>query len=231
MLKQSVIVAGCVSVAIASVGWSLKSGIDHFVERDRVVTVKGLSERVVPADSVIWPIVFRLTGNDLVDVKKRADAQTELIRAYLISQGIREDAISLGRPSVTDTHMDFYGSNRPPERYRMECTVVVASDQVEPVLQALANQTELIGRGVVLSQSYNTQFQFTGLNAIKPAMIEEATQNARTGAQKFADDSGSRLGKIRRASQGQFSVTDRDHNTPHLKKVRIVTTVEYYLKD
>lgn len=230
-MKQSILVAGCVSVAIASVGWSLKAGIDHFVERDRVVTVKGLSERVVPADSVIWPIVFRLTGNDLIALKHKADAQIQLIRAYLIAQGIREDAISPGTPSVTDTHMDFYGSNRPPERYRMECTVVVATDQIQAVLQALVNQTELIGQGIVVSQSYSTRFQFTGLNTIKPAMIEEATRNARTSAQKFADDSGSRLGKIRRASQGQFTVTDRDHNTPYLKKVRIVTTVEYYLKD
>ena len=76
-----------------------------------------------------------------------------------------------------------------------------------------------------------TQFLFNGLNNIKPAMIEEATRNAREVAEKFAHDSGSKLGKIKRASQGQFSIDDRDSNTPYIKKVRIVSTVEYYLVD
>lgn len=62
-------------------------------------------------------------------------------------------------------------------------------------------------------------------------MIEEATKNARASAEKFAQDSGSSLGKIRRANQGQFSITDRDSNTPYIKSVRVVTTVEYFLKD
>ena len=79
--------------------------------------------------------------------------------------------------------------------------------------------------------SWRTSFQFTGLNTVKPAMIEEATKNARASAEKFAQDSGSILGKIRRANQGQFSITDRDSNTPYIKSVRVVTTVEYFLKD
>jgi len=76
-----------------------------------------------------------------------------------------------------------------------------------------------------------TRYVFTGLNAIKPAMIEEATRNARQTAEKFAADSSSTLGKIRRASQGQFSIEDRDRSTPHLKRVRVVSTVDYYLQD
>ena len=155
----------------------------------------------------------------------------EEIKQFLISQGIKAEDISQGTPTVQDLHADFYGTNLPPERYRMEMAVSVATDAVDTVLKAMSNQSELIQKGVLFTQNYRTQFSFNGLNAIKPEMVEEATKNARSTAQKFAEDSDSELGKIRRASQGQFTIYDRDSNTPYVKRVRVVTTVEYYLKD
>jgi uncharacterized protein len=62
-------------------------------------------------------------------------------------------------------------------------------------------------------------------------MVEEATTKAREVAEKFAKDSKSKLGKIKKASQGQFSINNRDKNNPHIKKIRVVSTVEYYLSD
>lgn len=230
-VQQNLIAGVCVAIGIASVGVSLKAGIDHFVDRDRVVTVKGLAERNVQADYVIWPVTFLVTGNDLSALYEKAQTQSEEIRNFLISQGIKAQDISQGTPSVQDLHADFYGNNLPPERYRMEMAVSVATTDVDTVLKAMVNQSELIQKGVLFTQNYRTQFSFNGLNSIKPEMVEEATKNARSTAQKFAEDSDSELGKIRRASQGQFSIYDRDSNTPYIKRVRVVTTVEYYLKD
>lgn len=230
-VQQNLIAGVCVAIGIASVGISLKAGIDHFVDRDRVVTVKGLAERNVQADYVIWPVTFRVTGNDLSALYEKAQTQSEEIRNFLISQGIKAQDISQGTPSVQDLHADFYGNNLPPERYRMEMAVSVATTDVDTVLKAMVNQSELIQKGVLFTQNYRTQFSFNGLNSIKPEMVEEATKNARSTAQKFAEDSDSELGKIRRASQGQFSIYDRDSNTPYIKRVRVVITVEYYLKD
>ena len=230
-VQQNLIAGVCVAIGIASVGISLKAGIDHFVDRDRVVTVKGLAERNVQADYVIWPVTFRVTGNDLSALYEKAQTQSEEIRNFLISQGIKAQDISQGTPSVQDLHADFYGNNLPPERYRMEMAVSVATTDVDTVLKAMVNQSELIQKGFLFTQNYRTQFAFNGLNSIKPEMVEEATKNARSTAQKFAEDSDSELGKIRRASQGQFSIYDRDSNTPYIKRVRVVTTVEYYLKD
>ena len=230
-VQQNLIAGVCVAIGIASVGISLKAGIDHFVDRDRVVIVKGLAERNVQADYVIWPVTFRVTGNDLSALYEKAQTQSEEIRNFLISQGIKAQDISQGTPSVQDLHADFYGNNLPPERYRMEMAVSVATTDVDTVLKAMVNQSELIQKGVLFTQNYRTQFSFNGLNSIKPEMVEEATKNARSTAQKFAEDSDSELGKIRRASQGQFSIYDRDSNTPYIKRVRVVTTVEYYLKD
>lgn len=117
-IQQNLIAGVCIAIGIASSGLAVKAGIDHFVDRDRVVTVKGLAERTVDADYVIWPVTFRVSGNDLTSLYQRAQAQSAEIREYLVSQGIKAEDISLGTPNVSDLHADFYGANLPPERYR-----------------------------------------------------------------------------------------------------------------
>ena len=96
----------------------------------------------------------------------------------------------------------------------------------------MRRQAELMKQGIaIVSEEYsnNVTYEFTGLNRIKPEMVQEATKNARATAQKFADDSGSKLGDIRSAQQGQFSIENRDNNTPYIKRIRVVNTMEYAL--
>ena len=98
----------------------------------------------------------------------------------------------------------------------------------------MSKQNELIRQGIALAggeYQYQVIFSYNGFNDIKQDMIVEATKNARLSADKFAKDSDSKLGKIKTANQGQFSVSDRDNNTPYIKIVRVVTTIQYYLKD
>ncbi len=98
----------------------------------------------------------------------------------------------------------------------------------------MEKSAELVGKGIVIAaQNWDTptEFLFTSLNQIKPDMIDTATKNAREAAEKFAQDSDSRVGKIRRASQGYFSISERDRNSPDKRVVRVVTTVDYFLVD
>lgn len=119
-------------------------------------------------------------------------------------------------------------------RYNVTTVITVTSSKVDLVRSLITEQGELLNRGIAITSGdyrYNVNYAYTGLNKIKPQMIEEATKNARTAAEKFAKDSDSKLGKIRTAYQGQFSIEDRDANTPYLKKVRVVTSIEYLLED
>lgn len=196
------------------------------------MTVKGLSERQVKADRVIWPVGFRELGDDLQDVYGRIEKRKDQVVAFLKEAGLTDAEIEVASPQVTDAQAEMYANQKSRYRYSMTQTVTVSSDKVDLVRDLLVRQSDLIKAGVTLvgDYSWRTSFQFTGLNTVKPAMIEEATKNARASAEKFAQDSGSSLGKIRRANQGQFSITDRDSNTPYIKSVRVVTTVEYFLR-
>lgn len=232
-VTASVILAVGIAGGFALLGSNISSGIESFVNRDRIVTVKGLSERQVKADRVIWPVGFRELGDDLQDVYGRIEKRKNQVVAFLKEAGLTDAEIEVASPQVTDAQAEMYANQKSRYRYSMTQTVTVSSDKVDLVRDLLVRQSDLIKAGVTLvgDYSWRTSFQFTGLNTVKPAMIEEATKNARASAEKFAQDSGSSLGKIRRANQGQFSITDRDSNTPYIKSVRVVTTVEYFLKD
>ncbi|WP_288657354.1 SIMPL domain-containing protein [uncultured Duodenibacillus sp.] len=232
-VTASVILAVGIAGGFALLGSNISSGIESFVNRDRIVTVKGLSERQVKADRVIWPVGFRELGDDLQDVYGRIEKRKDQVVAFLKEAGLTDAEIEVASPQVTDAQAEMYANQKSRYRYSMTQTVTVSSDKVDLVRDLLVRQSDLIKAGVTLvgDYSWRTSFQFTGLNTVKPAMIEEATKNARASAEKFAQDSGSSLGKILRANQGQFSITDRDSNTPYIKSVRVVTTVEYFLKD
>lgn len=222
-------------VAILGLGYQISSAIVTFKTIDRNVIVKGLSEREYPADKVIWPIQFVEAGNDLTDLYSQLEGTSSTIAGFLSSKGIIEADISYSRPQITDKWANQYGGGPAAElRYTAAQTITVYSQDVDAIRTVMSQISSLVKQGIVLGgDGYyaQTEYLFTRLNEVKPAMIEEATKNAREVAEKFAQDSDSTLGKIRTASQGQFSVLPRDQNTPHIKRVRVVTTLNYYLVD
>lgn len=216
-------------------GYFLKSGIDSAADRGRTVNVKGLAEMEVPADKVTWPLVYKLIGNDLTALYDQIKTTNVKIEQFLTSHGIDTDEISVNAPEIIDMKADRYVGDTPiPYRYNVSAVITVTSDKVDLVRKLISEQGELLKQGVAPiggDYRYQVTFDYTSLNKIKPQMIEEATKNARAAAEKFAKDSDSKLGKIKSAYQGQFSIGNRDENTPHIKKVRVVTTIDYLLED
>lgn len=202
---------------------------------ERSVTVKGLAEREYPADIVIWPVQFTEASNSLQAIYTQLDANSGKIRRFLVDNGIAETDLSLSPPAIIDKSAQPYGGgNRGEFRYTATQAVTVYSTDISTARKAMKKLGNLGREGIVFTggdYQSRTEYLFTRLNEIKPAMIEEATTKAREVAEKFAQDSNSRLGKIKQASQGQFTISDRDSNNPHIKNVRVVSTIEYYLSD
>ncbi|WP_285164996.1 SIMPL domain-containing protein [Shewanella goraebulensis] len=222
-------------IGLSVLGLSLKQAIIEYKLLDRSVTVKGLAENEYPADVVIWPIQYTAASNKLEDLYAQVDKQNVLINDFLIKNSISTDEISISAPTITDKLAQQYGGNQTVEfRYTALQTITVYSTDIDKVRAAMPTLSQLGKQGIVFSQNnYDAQIEyiFTRLNEIKPKMIEQSTNNARLVAEKFATDSQSQLGKIKRASQGQFSISNRDKNNPHIKRVRVVSTIEYYLAD
>lgn len=215
-------------------GLMIPKAVGTFRSYDRTVNVKGLCEKEVKADKVIWPVVYKVMANDIQSIYDQTDRNNETIMAFLKEGGIPESEITISVPQISDKLANEYGDNNRAFRYIAKNVVTVCTGDVDKVLSLMAQQSELLKKGIVTGGSSwenPVEFKYEGLNGIKPEMIEEATRNAREAAQKFAKDSDSRLGKIRTANQGTFTIEDRDSNTPYIKKVRVVTSVTYYLKN
>lgn len=224
---------------------SIASGLSlagHFIGKgftdaralERTVNVKGLSERDVPADVAIWPLQLNVADNDLGALVATVEKQKAMVTDFLKARGFEDGEITVGAPAITDKQAQSYGNDAVRFRYLAQQIITVYTKKIDAVRSANRELLELGKAGVVFSQEnyeLRTQYLFQGLNAIKPEMVEEATRNARVVAEKFAADSESRLGKLKSAAQGQFTVEDRDSNNPHVKRVRVVSTLEYYLAD
>lgn len=228
------IAATLLALGIFLGGFTIANSIITTTEMSRVVNVKGLSVREVSADKVIWPITYKEVGNSLTDLYNTINTKNDIIISFLKENGIDDSEIIIAAPEIVDLQAERYGNQNYLYRYNVTSIITVTSSKVDLVTELMLKQADLIKKGVAIivgSYEHTPTFTFTGLNEIKPQMIEEATVNARTAAEKFAADSQSKLGKIKTANQGQFTIEDRDRNTPQIKEVRVVTSVTYFLED
>lgn len=220
-----------VAAGLAVGGYTVGQGLQKLRTGDRYVTVKGLAEKEVPADLVIWPITYVEAGNELGSLYARIEQNNKAIVAFLAANGLAEAQVSSAPPKLSDYEAEGGSDMRRAYRYRAEVVVTVRSNKTDAVKAGIQRSGELVKQGIVFANyAAQPEFVFTGLNRIKPELIAEATRNARTAAEQFASDSGSAVGGIRSANQGLISISDRDAGTPDVKVVRVVTTLEYALR-
>ncbi|MFC1502614.1 SIMPL domain-containing protein [bacterium] len=234
-VREALILGGSFLLGAILTGLLFSTTAINFKEYERTVVAKGLSEKEVPADIAIWPIQFTVTGNDLNTIYQTLEQNTNKILNFLTSNGFDRSELSYSSPSITDKLANQYQESKVELRFVAGQSITVYTNKVDLVRSVKTKIVKLGREGIMFGGSnynhQNTEYLFTKLNDIKPSMIEEATRKAREVAEKFATDSNSKLGKIKSARQGQFSIQNRDQNTPYIKKVRVVSTVEYYLSD
>lgn len=243
---SALVLAAGISIGLIAGSAILSRAIENS-KNDRFVTVRGLAEKDVTADLAIWPIKVRTAGNNLNEANRSADEARSKVLEFLEKNGIPADAVASQNVRVQDRQSTDYNQNNNALRYIVEYTILIRTKDVEKVRKVSQMTDQLVAAGIVLSSQGNwdgnsPQFLFTQLNAVKPAMMADATKAAREAARQFAADSDSAVGTIRRASQGLFTIADRDHSvggegegggqasapSPN-KRIRVVVTIDYFL--
>lgn len=220
--------AGLLAVGIISGGYLLGDGLKRARAADRSVTVRGLAEKDVTANLATWSISYSATGFDLPAVRAQIDTNTRELRAYFSGLGFRPDALTATGAGVNQYINNGVNTITITQRMLLRTTDIARAQR------AVAQQFDLVRRGVTLQEGSGMRYSFTRLNDIKPPMVALATKDARAAAEQFARDSGASVGGIKSATQGYFSIearggeADGASDTPY-KKVRVVTTVDFYL--
>jgi len=224
--------AAIVAFGLVTGGYLLGDGLKRAKAAERSVTVRGLAERDVTADLATWTIAYSSTGTDLPTVRADIDASTQALRTYFTQMGFKPADLSPIGAGVNQFNNNGVNTITITQRMQLRTT------DIKRAQRAVAGQFDLVRRGVTLQEGSGMVYSFTKLNAIKPPMVAEATEDARKAAEQFAKDSGTGVGGIKSATQGYFSVEARDGDqsggnygvadTPY-KKVRVVTTIDFYL--
>ena len=222
--------AAILSVGMVAGGYLMGDGLLRARLADRSVTVRGLAERDVTADLATWTISYSAAAANLGDAQASVDRDTEQLKAFFKELGFPDDALQPVAANVSSYSSDGYPTFTVRQRMSLRTT------DIDKAQDAVRRQFDLVRRGVMLEEGSGMSYSFTGLNAIKPEMVAEATRDARAAAEQFAEDSGSEVGAIRQATQGYFEITSRDGDsagwgnadTP-FKKVRVVTTVDFMI--
>ncbi len=228
--------AGVIALGMTIGGYLLGNGLVRAREADRSVTVRGLAERDVTADLATWTLAYSSTAEDLATAQGSVDRDSASIKAFFGELGFPADALQ-----PTGVNVSQYSDNGVP-KFTVRQRMSLRTNDITRAQNAARRQFELVRRGVVLEDGSGISFAFTKLNTIKPAMIAQATKDARSSAEQFARDSGTSVGSIKSASQGYFSIAARDGasedgesggysaaDSPY-KKVRVVTTIDFYLR-
>ncbi len=233
-LNSRIVEAALIGVSIVVLGFCIKGGIDNFAEKDRKVEVKGLAEKEVDADKVTWPILSKEIGDNLPQLYEKIGSTQRKIKQFLIANGINEKEINVNAPVVIDLNAERYSGDKHSYRYNITSIITVTSRNVKLVRSIIARQGELLKDDIaIVDGGYENpvKYEYVSFAAMKPKMMEEAIKNAEKTAEQFAKNSKSQLNKIVEADQGQFTIDDRDSNTPYIKKLRVVTTITYSLKN
>ena len=232
--NKTIISALIIAIGIGCLGFFINDGLGLIANRGRVVTVKGLSDMTIPADKVTWPIVSKEVGDNLPELYERINNKTQIIKSFLMSGGLKEDEININAPEVIDLNAERYSNNERNYRYNITSIITVTSNNVKLVRSIIARQGELLKKGVaIINGGYENPvtYEYTSFKDEKSKMMAEAIENAEKTARQFAENSHSKLNKIENANQGQFSIENKDETTPYIKKVRVVTTITYSLKN
>ena len=226
--------AALLGSGVALSGYFIAQGITGTRDYARFVEVKGLAERVVKADEAIWTINLKLVNNDMPALYQAIDDAQSKSRRFLIKQGFKDSEIMTNPVSVVDNQSVSYNQNQAMPRYSADTGLTLSTSNVDSVAAAIQKTGDLVQQGIVITAS-NAIYRFNALNSVKPNMLNEATQSAHEAAETFATNAKTALGYIRHASQGLFTISDAnssyDSGNSVMKKVRVVTSVEYQLKD
>lgn len=236
---------GMIAAGLALMGYEIKQALIESRRSERLVTVKGLAEREVKADTAIWPIRFTAVSGELSAAYDKSDADKKRMLAFLSAEGLEPSEIEIGQVKVSDTQAQEYGRPEAGPRFIIEQAITIHTKKVEKVAALSGRIADLVKAGVVLNRASSVSYHFTGVNQIKPEMLAEATKNARAAAAQFAADSGATVGRIFRATQGALSLASLEGSSAGsdeggyrgnveeriVQKARVVMTVQFVLEN
>src|SRR6185295_9257998 len=89
----TVLSALILTIGILGFGWFMGDGLRHIRPAERAVTVRGLAEKEVAADTVRLVVSFSHAGDATAEILPRMQETQKKIAAFLESNGIKKEEL------------------------------------------------------------------------------------------------------------------------------------------
>lgn len=208
---QSIIIA----VAVVITALVLTNAFRNRYRVTDSINVTGLGKKDFVSDLVVWSGSFTRKSMDLKVAYEELNKDKEIIRQYLLDNSISETDFVFSSIDIFKEYDYSYEQNGREIRtftgQRLTQRIQIESKEVDKIESLSRDITTLINKGIEFS-SYEPQYYYTGLAELKIEMIAAATEDGRQRAEKIAENSGARLGKLKSANMGVFQIIAQNSN-------------------
>lgn len=202
-------------LALGFIGSSIMivSGVKKAVSFDQRITVKGYATKKMKSDLAIWNASFSVKAKTLAEGYAELKKQLPTVVAYIKDQGFTEKELEVQTVSSSIVYKkNEKGYNTSEiDYFKVNQFLQVVSKKVEKANKIYNSFESLYAKHINVSSSTPKYF-YTKVNALKMAMLKEATSNARERAEMLITGSKNRVGSLRSARQGVFQIT-AEHST------------------
>lgn len=183
-------------------------------KKSGTVDVTGLGEQNFTSDLVVWEGNFTRESYDIKTAYTDLEKDRKAVTEYLIAKGISKEQIIFKAVNTNPLYDQNYSSSgnymgQTFKGYQLNQSLQIESRDVDKVEQISREITELLLQGVKF-YSQAPRYYYTELESLKIEMISKATEDARVRAEKIAENSGSKLGRLISANMGIFQITGQN---------------------
>ena len=205
-----------ISLAIIASCWIGGNAYKYKFKTNETISVTGLAEKEFVSDEIVWTGSYSRQTMDLKSAYVQLKQDESRIRTYLKEKGISDDELVFSSVSISKEQHNKYNAEGQIigtefAGYLLSQNVTVDSKDIDKIEKVSREVTELIETGIEFN-SLPPSYYYTKLSELKVDLLAKASADARQRAETIAKNSGSGLGKIKKATMGVFQITGLNSN-------------------
>ena len=211
-MKKYIVIA----VAALACAFVLGRAYTYKFRSQDTIVVTGLGETEFSSDLIVWSGTLTAEAQNAAAGYAEIEASKAKVQQYLTAKGLPAEAVVFEFVNVDKQFSPVYNANgnwagQRFSGYALRQRFTVESKEVEKVETISREISSLIAQGVSI-EAYAPDYYYTKLDDVKMGLIETASADARTRAEKIADNAGARIGRVASARMGVFQITGANSN-------------------
>lgn len=245
LFKAMTVLGLLLAIGMASAAFILGVQAKRAVSGQQSITVKGLAEKPIKADSAEWTITIGVSSDTQANALNTLAEELKVVQTFLGKQGLDQSTWTIDVETIGPHYEEIFIKDVPRQVQKgFDAYQNIRINTKDLAKITAANKAFLQLKAD--NHPVNAQppsYLVSNLEAIKMSLIADATKNARSRATEFVKQDGVKVGVMKSASQGAFYILpvggadDSDNSYGGVydkstidKTARVVVTIVYNIE-